>query len=323
MAPTDQVISDSKNRFANDRVIITGGASGIGLAIAMSFASYGALVALVDVNETQLDVAVRTIGTGATGYVCDISSWSEQRDLFEKVTATIGPPTIVCLNAGIDPELAISNPSSSAECKKRLVQYNYLAPELDESDDDKKSMPTTTTGLKKPPSNILDVNFYGVLYGIKLASHYMGENGGRIIVTGSAASYVGFPYQDIYVASKHAILGLVRATAKRPQESSGRHRPVSLSMVAPWLTDTPLTRANSVLGGGAQALSPTTSSSSDVAQAVLQLSTMDHTRCHGRCLWVRGSTVVEVEESYEAWLGTLGKSEMEVKQLGVPDLAKL
>ncbi|KAL3444242.1 hypothetical protein BJX65DRAFT_311021 [Aspergillus insuetus] len=309
MASANQDYIANKASFGGHRVLITGAASGIGRAIAEAFASHGAVVILVDVNEEELDRTANAIGGHARGFVCDVSSWAAQCELFDQVSSTIGPLTIVCLNAGIDPELAVSNPASSTDSKS-LVRYDYLAAELDG--------PPHTTGapkvLKKPPSTILDVNFYGVMYGIRLASYYMrnSSTGGRIIVTGSAASYVGFPYQDIYVASKHAILGLVRATARRPQPSSQAGR-VTLSMVAPWLTDTPLTRANSLVGEE-QAASQT-SSASDVARAVLQLSALDHGTCHGRCLWVRGTTMVEVEKSYENWLERLVKPRARKKEL--------
>ncbi|KAL3455503.1 hypothetical protein BJX64DRAFT_282021 [Aspergillus heterothallicus] len=306
----------TKDRFQGERVIVTGGASGIGLAIATSFACLGARVAVVDVNKGLLDEAVAAIGNSATGYVCDVSSWSAQCELFEKVTSTTGAPTIVCLNAGVDPELAISNPRSSAECKK-LVRYNYLAHELDVKECNDNGPPR----LKQPPTTIFDVNFYGVLYGIKLASYYMRENGGRIIVTGSAASYIGFPHQDVYVASKHALLGLVRATANRRQNTTATTGKVTLSMLAPWLTDTPLTRANSLFEGIKS--TPQSSTPSDVARAVLRLSAMEPDLCHGRCLWVRGNTTLEVEEAYEKWVGKLGKLAPEGGDAGNPTLSKL
>ncbi|KAL2797339.1 hypothetical protein BJX66DRAFT_335240 [Aspergillus keveii] len=308
MESTNQDYISNEPSFGGHRVLITGAASGIGRAIAEAFASHGAVVILVDVNQEQLDRTVNAIGGHARGFACDVSSWAAQRELFVKVSTAIGPPTIVCLNAGIDPELAMSNPSSSTD-SKNLVRYNYLADELD-------GLPHTTGNpavLKKPPSTILDVNFYGVMYGLKLASFYMINTGtgGRIIVTGSAASYVGFPYQDIYVASKHAILGLVRATAKRLQARAQLGR-VTLSMVAPWLTDTPLTRGNSLVGNGGAASQ--TSSASDVARAVLELSALDHGTCHGRCLWVRGTTMLEVEESYEQWLKRLVETRVRQKE---------
>jgi NAD(P)-dependent dehydrogenase (short-subunit alcohol dehydrogenase family) len=305
MASTNHDHVSNHPRFGGHRVLITGGASGIGRAIATAFASHGALVILVDVNQEQLDEAIKAIGGHARGYVCDVSSWYAQRELFDKVSTTLGPPTIVCLNAGIDPELAVSNPASSTECKS-LVRYNYLA---DEPDGPHTGTPNV---LKKPPSTILDVNFYGVMYGIKLASYYMKNHGGRIIVTGSAASYVGFPYQEMYVASKHAILGLVRATAKRPQPGGQTGR-VTLSMVAPWLTDTPLTRGHSLVRDE-HAVSQT-SSASDVARAVLRLAAMDHDSGHGRCLWVRGTTVLEVEESYTKWLEQLGETRVREREV--------
>ncbi|KAI9040203.1 uncharacterized protein KD926_008527 [Aspergillus affinis] len=111
MASTGKQDSPKGPKFTGSRVLITGGPSGVGFSIAKAFADHGAGVILADVNQAQLDEAVKTIGPGAIGYTCDVASCLPQ--------------------AGIDPELTISNPSSSADCGT-LARYNYLAEEFDE-----------------------------------------------------------------------------------------------------------------------------------------------------------------------------------------------
>jgi NAD(P)-dependent dehydrogenase (short-subunit alcohol dehydrogenase family) len=271
-------------------ILVEGGASGIGFSTAKLFAEAGATVAIADKNTEQLGEAVKLIGCGSVGYLCDVSSWDNHLQTFEVITKQLGPPTVVCLNAGIDPELTRTCVATKVE-EMQLgdsVLHNYLADELD----------ADANKLKQPPSSILDVNFYGVLYGIKLAHHFMKiGTGGRIIVTGSVASYIGYPLQDVYVASKHAVLGLVRATSRRAELNHIINR-ISICMIAPGLTDTPLTSSLFV-----NCQEPRSSSTAvDVGKAIVYLATLEHDLANGRCLWIQGSKMIEIETMYQNWL---------------------
>lgn len=284
-----------KSTITGKVVLVTGAASGIGLAIAKQWAGHGAKVILTDVNEERLETAKQEIGSGCDSYVCDVSSWTEQFRVFARIRAVHGVPDIVCLNAGIDPELVKAHKISDDERKKvcNQVLYNYLADEGSEEEE---------SALKQPADIILDINLKGVMYGIKLAVHHMrhAQKPGRIIVVGSAASYVGFADQDIYVASKHAVLGLVRATSSR---TDVREAGIVLSMVAPWLTETPLVKELSEVVKG-----NVSSTAEDVAWAVSYLASAPSDRANGKCLWTQGTEITEVEESYGKWLGGLIKS---------------
>ncbi|KIX98456.1 uncharacterized protein Z520_05757 [Fonsecaea multimorphosa CBS 102226] len=265
-------------------VLVTGAASGIGLATARLFAQNGAKVILVDLDAKKLQDVAQSIGHECDSYACDVSSWEQQVALFNWATRIYGPPEIVCLNAGIDPELATSEQASA----KERVASNYLADE------------ENGQFLKPPPKVIFDVNFYGVLYGIKLAVHHL-EDGraGRIIITGSAASYIPVPYQDMYVASKHALMGLMRSTSRREEL---RAKNVSIAMVGPWLTRTGLT-ANLPPDAfqGHEASEP-----EDVALGIAYLATTENeTDINGKCLWVRGKRCIEIEGAYEKWLAEM------------------
>lgn len=143
-----------------------------------------------------------------------------------------GSIDVVVCNAGIDPEIIFSSDPNDEMAReaRNQVRFNYLADEVE---------PDTKGDLKCPPNTVMDVNLTGVMYGIKLSVHYMRKaGGGRIVVIGSAASYIPVPEQSIYCASKHAVLGLVRATSQR---SECKENNIAISMVAPWLTATPLT----------------------------------------------------------------------------------
>lgn len=103
--------------------IITAAASGISFATAQLFAKHGGNVVLVDLSEPRLRAAAMEAGHGAVFYACDVSSWTAQVALFEWVRREIGVPEIVCLNAGVDPELA------TADAARGQVLCNFLADE--------------------------------------------------------------------------------------------------------------------------------------------------------------------------------------------------
>src|SRR5205823_1457584 len=93
------------NGFRLDRrlAIITGGASGIGRAIAQRFASHGAIVRIVDVDEKVARSVVQEIvasGGDAKAYGCDVSSQDSVKGAFERVFAE-GRLSILVNNAGI------------------------------------------------------------------------------------------------------------------------------------------------------------------------------------------------------------------------------
>ncbi|KIW63058.1 hypothetical protein PV04_09936 [Phialophora macrospora] len=275
-------------------VLVTGAASGIGFAVAQLFAQHGAKVILVDLAANQLKAATETIGHDCDFRACDVTSWEQQVALFDWVERTYGPPEIVCLNAGVDPELATSETSLA----KEKVISNYLAPESEP----RNGASEGKVQLKPPPTTVFDVNFYGVLYGIKLAVHHFpAGRGGRIIITGSAASHMPVVYQDVYVASKHALIGLMRSTSQRQEL---KEKDIAIAMVAPWLTHTGLTAKlpPEVL----DAFSTESSQPVDVAMAIAYLATAEEAgHVNGRCLWVRGKRCIEVESAYEKWLGSL------------------
>lgn len=297
--------------------LVTGAASGIGLAVSSLLASHGATVVMVDLDISSLRTAADNITGGRTyPYQCDISSWAQQRHLFACVLIKFFRIDIVCCNAGVDPELVCLN-DVEAKAAATQVRYNWLADELgaDDYDDQSDSLwklgqnhpKPASFGLVKPPSTIWDVNVQGTIYGIKLAIHHMRRlhnsnekptTTRHIVVTGSAASYNGYPGQDLYCASKHALLGLLRASSQRQEISNAG---IALSMVCPSLTETPM--VSGIAASHTQ--NAVASSATDVAWAIAQLLCEPTSKVNGKVTMVRGTESVEVENGRQNLTRTL------------------
>ena len=90
--------------FAGKVAVVTGGASGIGRAIALELARRGASVALADINEQRLEATVAEIldvGADALGVRCDVTS-DEDVDRFRDATINrFGRVDVLCNNAGV------------------------------------------------------------------------------------------------------------------------------------------------------------------------------------------------------------------------------
>lgn len=114
-------------------VIVTGGASGIGLAIAEHFASQGHIVAIFDVNidsgnEVASKLASENPQSKITFKKCDVSSWKNQAEAFKEVYAESGKIDIVVANAGISEQggssLASIEDDEPQEPKLNVVHVN-------------------------------------------------------------------------------------------------------------------------------------------------------------------------------------------------------
>ncbi|CAG8977784.1 hypothetical protein HYALB_00010869 [Hymenoscyphus albidus] len=269
-------------KWATGKVaIVTGGALGIGFAVAQLFTSAGAKVVIADIDDEVGKESVKKLGENAFFVRCDVTSWADQVHLFEHVASTFKRIDLVVCNAGINPELV---PSNGKKYDFLIDEYESANPEL----------------LKPPATKILDVNVFGVLYNIRLAMRYMlaNKNGGRIVVMGSAASYMGFDDHAMYCTSKHAILGLVRATSLRKECIEND---ISISLVAPSVTHTRMTEAfiNHL------PVEIAVSTPGDVAQAVAILATEPVEKVRGKSLWVQGKTYTEAEDLIQECQKTL------------------
>lgn len=163
--------------FENKTAVVTGGASGMGFAMASVFAREGMNVVLADVEKGALREAVARIeaqGVEAIGVPTDVSSEAEMDHLGEVVRERFGVPEIVCLNAGVSGGGGPSHQLTTKDWKWAL-----------------------------------DVNLYGVIHGLRVFLGGMRErNAGHIVMTASVAGLTSFPGSLPYNATKHAVVGI-------------------------------------------------------------------------------------------------------------------
>jgi 2-keto-3-deoxy-L-fuconate dehydrogenase len=88
-------------QLLNKTAIITGGASGIGLAIAQRFIAEGAFVEILDRNEAEMQNAVASLGANAVATSCDVSDHKQVDEVIAAIHARRGRIDILINNAGI------------------------------------------------------------------------------------------------------------------------------------------------------------------------------------------------------------------------------
>ena len=169
-------------RFNDKVVLITGAAGGIGKATARAFAEEGALLALVDLQQSALDVAVGDLNLAEGTYVtiaADVSKEDQVQQYVEKTLGKFGKIDVFFNNAGIEGAYAMITDQTADNFAK-----------------------------------VLDVNVKGVFYGLKHVIKVMKQQrSGAIVNTASVAGLVGSPGMAPYIASKHAVIGLTRTAA--------------------------------------------------------------------------------------------------------------
>ncbi|HZS94812.1 MAG TPA: SDR family oxidoreductase, partial [Chloroflexota bacterium] len=158
--------------------IVTGGAGGIGSAVAEMFAREGALVTVADIDISRAGEIAATIEK-AIAHEVDVTSAESVERLVAETVERRGRLDIMVNNAGIE---------------------NPVVDILDMSDD--------------AYLRTIAVNQNGCFYGIRAAGRAMRENGGVIVNTASVYGVLAARGQVPYVASKAAVIAMTRAAAR-------------------------------------------------------------------------------------------------------------
>ena len=188
--------------FVNQSVIVTGGASGIGAAAAIQFASRGADVLIADVSDADHTLSTIRAGGGNAEFVkCDVSQENDVVDLVNAALHHFGRLD-ACFNAaGIVGDIE----------------------------------PTADYGLDAWNRTIA-VNLTGTFHCLKHQIPALLSNGGGAIVnTASAVGLVGIASQPAYTASKHGVVGLSKSAAL-----DYANRGVRINVLCPGFTNTPM-----------------------------------------------------------------------------------
>ena len=157
--------------------LVTGGASGIGFAIATAFVESGARVALVDRDPT-VEAVARTLGPDHIGLVVDVTAEGAPRHTVDDVVERLGRLDILVNNAGIA-RLAPAAEANRADWDLTLA-VNLTAP---------------------------------FLFAQAAGAHMMARGSGRIINMASQAASVALQSHVAYCTSKAAIVGMTKVMA--------------------------------------------------------------------------------------------------------------
>jgi NAD(P)-dependent dehydrogenase (short-subunit alcohol dehydrogenase family) len=172
-----------KKSFEGKVALITGGGSGIGRAAALAFAEAGAKVVVSGRREAEgfetIALIKKAVGQG-TFIRGDVSNEADVEKVVAETVKTYGRLDAAFNNAGIEGEVGKQTHEQSVA--------NYRS--------------------------VMDINVLGVLLAMKHEIAAMLKNGGGAIVNNaSVGGLIGFPGVSVYVASKHAVLGLTKTAA--------------------------------------------------------------------------------------------------------------
>ncbi|WP_433506354.1 3-oxoacyl-ACP reductase FabG [Pseudonocardia halophobica] len=165
--------------LAGRAAVVTGGAAGIGLAIARTFAAHGASVVIGDRDGEAAESAAKELGERVTGVACDVLVPEEVDALVRTCVDRHGSLDVMVNNAGILRDGTL----------RRMTLEDFEA--------------------------VVDVHLRGCWLGVRAASLVMREQGrGAMINMSSISGKVGMMGQTNYSAAKAGIVGLTKAAAK-------------------------------------------------------------------------------------------------------------
>lgn len=190
-------------RLEHKVAVVTGAASGIGLAVTRLFASEGARVLAVDVEAGALRDAVAPLGARVLPFIADVTQETQMEQAMATAAEAFGGIDVVVPNAGIFGTQALIEHAS-------IENFN----------------------------RVMTVNVTGVVVTIKHSVPYLAERGGgSIIITSSVGAILGNAEAVAYTASKHALTGVMKVAARELASKD-----IRVNTVNPGLVDTPMMR---------------------------------------------------------------------------------
>jgi len=189
--------------------VITGGASGIGLAMAEAFGAEGMKLVIADIEQAALDRSIESLtarGFEAVGRRTDVAKADEMSDLATFTVETFGKAHLVALNAGV----SITGPI----WQMSLDDWRW----------------------------VYDVNVWGVINGIRAFCPIQLEHGedGHVVITASEAAFLGIGYHAPYCSSKAAAVSLGVTLYSELAATNSR---IGVSVVCPGFVDTQIHRS--------------------------------------------------------------------------------
>ncbi len=238
-------------RFSGKVAIVTGGASGIGLATAKQFGSEGAIVAIADLNKSKADEAAAAVieagAPDACGIECDVGNEADVDAAVTQVFEKFDRLDCVVNNAGL----------------------MLFKPIVEQSGDD---------FIK-----ILHVDLVGAFYFIKQAFLRM-KPGSSIVNVSSVHAVETQPLVSSYAAAKAALLSLTRSAALE-----GNPLGIRVNAILPGAVDTPMLWDNPNVKSGVEVINPhDVGKPEEIATAIAFLASDDASFIQGAALRVDG-----------------------------------
>src|SRR5262245_38697655 len=164
-------------QFKDQVAIVTGGASGIGLSIAKNLSGEGATVAMIDMNPSVLQSAVKAVGENAFAFVCDVTDEDQVKSVVDQIAERFGRIDILVNSAGVTGKTNIK--SHEVELK----DFRF----------------------------VFEVNVTGsFLTSRAVLPHMIKRNYGRILHIASISGKEGNAGMLAYSASKAAVVGMAK-----------------------------------------------------------------------------------------------------------------
>ena len=184
--------------------MVTGAASGIGLALAERFAAEGMKVVMADVEDAALEQAAASVRTTAAPVLAvrvDVSCAEDVERLAGETYAAFGAAHVVCNNAGVAVIGAVHEHS--------LADWRW----------------------------VIGVNLWGVIHGVRAFVPRMlsGGDEGHIVNTASMAGLTTAPFMSVYDVSKHGVVALSESMYKEFEATGAR---IGVSVLCPGLINT-------------------------------------------------------------------------------------